>query len=61
MTQLYWTAEPWSSVAVLWVYTHKRTCSFFLRKLEGCQLLEKTSGPCFVTHLVVIKDFFSCH
>ncbi|XP_072775017.1 serine/threonine-protein kinase 38 isoform X1 [Taeniopygia guttata] len=37
----------------------KELVLFFKRKLEGYQLLEKTSGPCFITHLVVIKDFFS--
>lgn len=31
-TALPGTSEPWNSVAVLWVYTHKRTNSFLLKK-----------------------------
>lgn len=38
-TALPGTSEPWNSVAVLWVYTHKRTCSFFLKKTWGLSTL----------------------
>lgn len=40
-TALPGTSEPWNSVAVLWVYTHKRTCSFFLKKTWGLSTLEE--------------------
>lgn len=60
-TALPGTSEPWNSVAVFWVYTHTRTCSFFYKEnLRAINSWRKLQDPVLLHTWLLRIFFFPC-